>query len=172
VKNIIAILLCLFVTTSLLAESKQIEAWGRIVKLDEDASLYGHKIFVFLKVDGKDVAYPLEVNSSNSKTIYSNIEKVAKIKGSAISKEIKYQESKKTVVVFVPKSITALSLSQLQVKKDFKPLQLIPTPIGGKAKVGGGISDTVANTIIIGAGAYLAGSVIKDILENRKKRKK
>lgn len=154
-------LFCL-IFNSLYAQ-KMSEVWGRIVKVPKKESLFGHQYFVYLQLDGKSVAYPIEVKTKEElKNLEESKNQIAQISGEAFVQDVRRGELKDKIIVFRLKSIRAIKLSDLSFKGDQVELvnnndknrEVIVAP-----KIT--IEDKVANTLIFSAAAVLAGSIVK-----------
>lgn len=169
----ITLLMTIFINGEALAQkNQQYSAWGRIVHLTKGERLFGYDYYVYLKHEGKEVAYPVKpAGRKNEKLIRSNVNKIARIDGHATLQTVYYGEQKKRILVFTAKKIEPLEMKQLSYsgKVDTsEPRMPVLGPNDRRPERSGiSVPNTATNAVILTGGAILAGVVVKHFLERK-----
>lgn len=143
--------------------------WGTIVSPQKAISGIQYKYYVYFEREGQVHAYPVETTSKElAEQIEKNLNQKVRIQGHVKEETLPLDGSQKKILVFLPKAIKPLTLSELSVAQGETTL---PTPSPSPAKKGkeyngGGIriNDTAANAIIYTGAAVIIGSQLGKIL--------
>lgn len=146
--------------------------WGTIVSPKEAVSGVQYKYFVYFEEKGQAQAYPIDTSSKElTDLIEKNKDQKVRIQGDVKEVILNIDGPKKKMLVFIPRSIKALTLSELALSKDdlaLTPSNSSPKSFAKKERVydGGGIriSDKAANAMIYTGAAVILGSQLGKIL--------
>lgn len=169
----IPLLILVFINGGAFAQKKQqYSAWGRIVHLTKGERLFGYDYYVYLKHQGKEVAYPVKPTSKrNERLIRKSVNKIARIDGHATLQTVYYGEQKKKILVFTAKKIEPLEMKQLSYSGTVETTQPDRPVVGPNdrrpERSGISVPNTATNAVILTGGAILAGVVIKHFLERK-----
>lgn len=123
--------------------------------------------YIYFEDKGEARGYPLDVKDPQiAKLLEKNVSQFIRLTGDVKEQTIKKDGLNLTVLTFIPKTLSPLSLGEIAIndapniyRKDF-PKDLQKAPYSGGIKFQ--IPDAAANTLIIGGGAaLLIGSLLK-----------
>lgn len=141
--------------------------WGKLVKVEEGTLGIGSSYYIYFEEKGEARGYPLDVkNPVLLKELEKNVSGFIRLTGDVKEQTIKKDGLNLTVLTFIPKTLSPLSLGELSVK-DSPNIYRNDLPKSPKEKsYAGGIKiqipDAAANTLIIGGGAaFIIGSLLK-----------
>lgn len=143
--------------------------WGTIVSPKDQLSEVPYKYFVYFEKDGQQHAYPIEATQKLTETMDKNLNQKVRIQGEVKEVSLQLDGPKKKILVFIPKAIKPLTLSELSAAV---PVQTRPIQASGlhdkpeQGYDGGGIriNDNVANAMIYTGAAVLLGSRLGKIV--------
>ena len=164
----------LFLVVPFHLHASQNVVWGKIVTLEQSFEGVMYKHFVYFEKDGKVHAYPIETNRKDIVEIlrhHSN-QKV-RIEGDVREISLKIDGPPKKILVFVPKSVKPLQLSELALSSRFDTSEQSSLALHSKKKHeydGGGIriSDQAADTMIYTGAAIILGPKVLEIINKKK----
>lgn len=167
------LILCLSLTPVFAQKNKKLpnEAWGQLIKVEKENRLFGHEYFIYFKRGDKEVAYPISTKDAQlQKKMKKMNREFVKVKGKVRVEEVYRGEFKDKIIVFEIHGLDPLKMQALAPKdKSDTYLDRKPPEAPGQQKSEGGLKvhDDIAHSVIYGAGAILAGSVISQLLNNQ-----
>lgn len=152
---------------SMAADAKKSSAvWGKVVKAEQTVKGVNYKYFIYFEKDGKPEAYPVDTEKKEiAELIEKNLNQSVRVEGEVKEVELKLDGPKQKILVFMPTTITPLTLSALAINEPVNVAQKNPKPIQpkpGRTDAGGiRISDKAANALIYTGAALMIGSALK-----------
>lgn len=169
-KFITAFLSLMFMMSASFAQNSKVSAvWGKVVQTEKTIKGVNFKYFVYFEKDGQSHAYPLETEKPEmAELIKKNINHNVLVEGQIKEMTLDLDGPKHKVLVFIPSTLKALTLSELALNEPVNVAQ--KNPVGAKkspgAYNGGGIrlSDKATNAVIYTGAALMLGSLLKGMV--------
>lgn len=175
----LAFILCswLIGIPSLQAKNDEKILVGELVKLSPDqAPVTAYPYYLFIMHEGKAMGVPLDVKSARTANFQHLVGQSIRVSGQFVKRTFDLGEGKKVLDMMVVSELSPISLSALQNKSKNLNEPLMPPPQRAEGAPQNASSrtvqaptmtlpDQVANGMIVGAGALLIGSMLKDRLK-------
>lgn len=159
------LILGLFLGIAISFSAETSKVWGRIIKADH----LNYQYFIAYETNGEFFAYPIHVKDKKIKNkLKENVDQFVNVMGELKTITLTSDGRKQVVPVFIAEGISPLSLSQLSVVDQVNTDPKIQTKTKPGYQGGGiQISDTAANTLIIGTAAVMVGSSLLNLIKKK-----